>query len=175
MAVARVDYDKMNIDDDAFYGPVPKGFVRLYHYTDERGATGIVNSLKICQSKRKTATDTNPRNTDAYFGEGTYLTDKDPEQHSKLDIAKDIWVNRDKFHNKMVKDGRTDFVFAIVIKRSAVVEKVSTYFSVVWCLSFMRARLTGQGSIYYMLFHFSHFLCRTRSTIFGSIRIRIYS
>ena len=66
MAVARVDFDRLNIDDDAFYGPVPEGYVRLYHYTDERGATGIVKSLKIRQSKRKAATDTNPRNTDAF-------------------------------------------------------------------------------------------------------------
>ena len=108
-----------NFDDDAFDGIVPSGHVRLYHYTDGKGVNGIVRSLRI---RRSTA----GRNTDAFFGEGTYLTDKSPNHHSKLAIAKDIWVNRDKLHDKLVKQGRTDYVFAIVIKRRLVQEKVSS-------------------------------------------------
>ena len=115
-----------NYDPDAFHGPVPRGYVRLYHYTDERGADGILRTLKIRKSRKHKGTDRKKKYmpTDAFFGEGTYLTDKAPVHHTKLEIAKDIWVNRDQFHDRMVEEGRTDFVFAVVMKRRAVQEKV---------------------------------------------------
>ena len=99
--------------DEATEGEVPAGYIRLYHYTDINGAVGIASSKKIRKSTALTSTD-------ALYGEGTYLTDKEPGQHSKLNIAKDIWVNTDKFHDMMVKQGRTDFVFEVIIRKDLV-------------------------------------------------------
>ena len=125
-----------NYDNNAISAEVPPGFVKLYHYTDFNGAQGILNSnLTIRQSTNKADGATAFTNTDAMFGEGTYLTDKCPTRHSKLDIAKDIWVNPDKFHNRMVKEGRTDFVFIIIIQKRLVQEKVKYPSSILYSIS----------------------------------------
>ena len=107
--------------DEAAEGEVPAGYIRLYHYTDLTGAKGIVSSKKIRKSTALTSTD-------AVFGEGTYLTDKAPGRHSKLNIAKDIWANADKLHDAMVIQGRTDFVFEVIIKANSVQLQVKILF-----------------------------------------------
>ena len=115
-----------NYDPGAMDGPIPPGFIKLYHYTDYKGSRGILQTQTIRQSTAST-------DTDALFGEGTYLTDKSPARHSKIDIAKDIWVNRDKFHSRMVKEGRTDFVLVVIIKERLVQVKVKY---LLFCLIF---------------------------------------
>lgn len=56
----------------------------FYHYTNQKGANGINESGTI-----RPSTD---RVRDAAGGEGIYVTDLDPEEHSKPDILKNNYI-----------------------------------------------------------------------------------
>ena len=58
----------------------------LYHYTDAKATSSIKNSKLICQS-----TDTIK---DAVWGQGTYFTDMDPNNHTAEQIAFNNWRRR---------------------------------------------------------------------------------
>ena len=81
------------------------------------GAEGISNSEVITASTNTV--------TDAKFGVGTYLTDKAPWNHSKLNIAKSNWGTTGRKADRVVKSGRTDFVFTIKIRQDSVKLMVS--------------------------------------------------
>ena len=92
-------------------------YITLYHYTDMDGAKGISDSEVITASTNKV--------TDAKFGIGTYLTDKAPWNHSKLNIVKSNWGTTGRKADRVVKSGRTDFVFTIRLRRDSVKLMVS--------------------------------------------------
>ena len=86
-------------------------YIMLYHYTDREGAKGIASNRMIYKSSA-------PK--DAVYGDGTYLTDKSPIKHSKLQIAQANWDGAIQFADTVVDSGRTDFVFTVRIKRNSV-------------------------------------------------------
>lgn len=103
------------------------GTISLYHFTGSEGCQGILADKKIYDWKtlgekakeRSKKNDTKPpRKRRPSGGEGIYLTDKCPALFSSQEIANRIWF--DNTAEQLLKEGRTNFVFALEMKKDTV-------------------------------------------------------
>ncbi len=78
---------------------------RLFHFTNKDAAKRIRSSKKLKKSVRQ--------NFDAVFGDGVYFTKKSHWHHSKVGIVMNNWGVDRKLAEKVVAQGRVDYVIMV--------------------------------------------------------------
>ena len=89
-----------------------QGTKKLYHYTSAEGAAGIMQDGFIQQSSR------GPGRQDARYGDGVYLTSKDPFVHNKHQIANNNYNDRSKAERHAMQEGKTDYAIEVRLDKN---------------------------------------------------------
>ena len=88
---------------------------KLYHYTSREGAEGIMEDGFIQQSSRG---GPGSSRQDARYGDGVYLTSKNPFDHNKHQIANNNYDVRSKAERQAMQEGKTDWAIEMRLPKN---------------------------------------------------------